>query len=48
MKSHKSVYTNNNIDEKHSEMLNKFEKIESEEIPKLYEEIDQLKNSLKW
>ena len=48
MKSHKSVYTNNNIDEKHSEMLNKFEKIESEEIPKLYEEIDQLKSSLKW
>lgn len=47
MKSHKSVYTNNNIDEKHSEMLNKFERIESEEIPKLYEEIEQMKNSLK-
>ena len=46
MKGHKSVYTNNNIDEKHSEMLNYFEKVETEEVPKLTAYIDDLKQQL--
>ena len=46
MKSSKSVYTNNNIDEKHSEMLNHFEKVETEEIPEITLHIDKLKLEL--
>ena len=34
MKGHISVYTNN-IDEKQSEMLKYFEKVETDEVPKL-------------
>ena len=47
MKSSKSVYTNNNIDEKHSEMLNYFENIETKEIPRLTIIIDELKLELR-
>lgn len=46
MKSSKSVYTNNNIDEKHSEMLNHFEKIETQKIPEITSHIDKLKLEL--
>jgi len=46
MKNQKSVYTNNNIDEKHSEMLNHFDEIENEEIPSLTSYISNLKEEL--
>lgn len=46
MKSTK-IYPSNNIDEKHTEMLESFETNESTEIPKLREEIDLLKTQIK-
>jgi hypothetical protein len=40
------INTCNTIDEKHTEMLNRFHRMETEEIPKLSEKIEDLKSSI--
>jgi len=43
----KKKYVANTLDEKHTEMLNKFDTIEREDIPKIDEEIQQVKQHIK-